>query len=166
MSVCVSCKLHLCLDRPLISTVLLLNICIFYIKKYFWPAGFSWVPLNPLLRCGFQQRQIVNIHHIKSTHIVAVQIQNSDAGKAIIKFWHLSDQVPAQVHLAYVGKVLDALWHRGDPLEAEIQQPFTVLGQLHALLSRFQGDHFSFRCFGFLSRDHAAAGRWTSVVNS
>lgn len=88
-----------------------------------------------------------------------MQIQNTDADEAVDKIWNLLDQVPAQVQFVHFTQLLDALWHRGDLLETEVQAPFAVQRQLHAVLSHFQGDRLPFRLSAFLSFGHAAAER-------
>lgn len=94
------------------------------------------------------------------THIVAVQIQDSDGDEMVDKVRDLSDQVPAQVQFVDFAQLLDALWHRGDLLEAEVQAAFAVKGQLHAALSHFQGDCLTFGClFVFLSLGHPGCCR-------
>lgn len=98
------------------------------------------------------------------THIVAVQIQNTDAGELINKVWDLADQVPAQVQFIHLTQLLDALWHHGDLLEAEVQTTFTIQSQLHTVLGHFQGDCLTFSLPGFLPLGHSAAGRHRTVT--
>lgn len=98
------------------------------------------------------------------THIVAVQIQNTDADESINKVRDLAYQVPAQVQFIHLTQLLDALWHCGDLLEAEVQTTFTIQSQLHVVLGHFQGDCLTFSLPGFLPFGHSAAGRHRKVT--
>lgn len=90
------------------------------------------------------------------THIVAVQIQNRDAGEFINEAGQLFDQVPAQVQFVHVAQLQDALWHHRDLLQAEVQRTFIVQSHLNTVLNHFQGHGLSSICFGHPASERCA----------
>lgn len=93
------------------------------------------------------------------THIVAVQIQNRDAGESINEAGNVFDQVPAQVQFVHVAQFQDALWHRWDVLQAEVQRTFIVQSHPNTVLNHFQGHGLLSICFG-----HPAAERCAGPI--
>lgn len=123
-----------------------------YIYTHIYVCMYVYKRKN-FLKCNF-------FSILRHTHIIAVQIQDTDGVETFNKIWDLCDPVPAQVQFIQIRQLLNALRHRRDVFETEVQAPFPVQGTLHVALGPFQGDGLTFWLrAGSLSLGHVAAGQ-------
>lgn len=82
------------------------------------------------------------------THIVAVEIQNTDGFEFNNEVRDNFDLVHAQVQFINVAQLLQALWHHGELLATQVKEPFLFQSHLQAALNHFQGHRLLFLWFG------------------
>lgn len=116
--------------------------------------------------CGLQQGQNdvadIELQQFTDTHIVAVQIQNTDGSEVTNKVRDDFDLVHAQVQFINVAQLLQALWHHGELFATQVKKPFLFQSDLQAVLNPFQGHRLPLLSFGQTAVDERDADGWVT----